>query len=97
MYQITGPQNTKSKHCQFLKKNYFIVFNYSCLHLPPATPLPYSRHSDLPPLLPPLLGFVHVSFIVVPGHPYPLLHIIPSHLPSGYGQIVLNFNKHCQN
>ena len=42
-----------------------------------------------PPHLP--LGFVHVSFIIIP-ETTPLPPIISSRLPSGYCQIVLNFN-----
>ena len=61
---------------------FFLLFKNSCLHLPPTTPRP--SHPSLPPRLPLPLGFVHVSFIVVPGN--------PSHLPSGYSQTVLNFN-----
>ena len=53
------------------------MFNYSCLHLPPTTPPPHPSHPHLPPLLPPYLGFVHLSFIVVPENPSPL----SSHYP----------------
>ena len=52
-----------------------LLFNYSRLHLPPTT-APYNpSHPHLHPLLPPLLGFVHVSFIVVPENlsPFPPL------------------------
>ena len=45
-----------------------------------------------PPLLAPTSGFVHVSFRVVPENPSLFPPIIPSHLPSGYCQIVLNFS-----
>ena len=38
-----------------------LLFSYSCLHLPP-----HPSQTHLPPLLLPHLGFVHVSFIVVP-------------------------------
>ena len=50
----------------FFKKNYFIVQ----LQLSAFTSHPSQTH--LPPLLPqPPLGFVHVSFIVVPENPSP--------------------------
>ena len=42
-----------------------LLFKYSCLHFPLTTPH-HRRHPHLPPLIPPHLGFVHVSFIVVP-------------------------------
>ena len=45
-----------------------LLFKYSCLHLPPTTP-PHPSHPHFPPLLPPPLGFVHVSFIVVSENP----------------------------
>ena len=67
---------------QFL--NYFIVVQ---LQLSAFSPHPSTPPQPNPPpspasILP--LGFVHVSFIVVP--------VIPSPLPSGYRQIILNFN-----
>ena len=65
-----------------------LLFNYSCLGLSTTTLHP----PHLPPLLPPPLGFVHVFYIVVPENPTLLPSIISSHLPSGYCQIVLNFN-----
>ena len=74
----------------FFKKIILLLFNYSCLNFPLTTPSqpqpnpPPSPASTLP------LGFVHVSFIVVPENPPPF--IISSPLPSGYCQIVLNFN-----
>ena len=58
-----------------------LLLNYSCLHLPPTTP-PHPRHAHFPPLLPPLLGFVHVSFIVVPKNPSPLSRILPLSPPT---------------
>ena len=60
----------------------------------------FSSHPSLPPQIspppspvsiPPLV-IVHVSFIVVPVNPSHFPPIIPSPLPSGYCQIVLNFN-----
>ena len=44
-----------------------LLFNYSSL---PTTP-PHPKQTHLPPLLPCSLGFVHVSFIVVPENPSP--------------------------
>ena len=32
---------------------------------------PHPSHPHLPPLIPPALGFVHVSFIVAPENPSP--------------------------
>ena len=44
-----------------------LLFNCGCLHLPPPLPPTPAIPPARPPLLPPhLLGFVHVSFIVVP-------------------------------
>ena len=73
----------------FYFKNYFIVVQLQLSafsphpSIPPQPNPPLSSASTLP------LGFVHVSFIVVPENPSPIL---PSPLPSGYCQIVLNFN-----
>ena len=47
------------------------LFKYSCLHFPPTT-LPHASHPHLPLLIPPPLGFVHVSFIVFPENPSPI-------------------------
>ena len=58
-----------------------------CIFSPPLPPHP--SHPRLPPLIPPCLGFVHVSFIVVPENPSSPPRIIPSHLPDGYCQLVL--------
>ena len=68
-----------------------LLFKYSCLHFPPNTlPRPQSSPPTSPDYTP--HGFVHVSFRVVPENPSPFPPIISSHLPSGYCQIVLNFN-----
>ena len=72
----------------FLKKLFYCcsitVVSISPHQSPPPKPNPPpSGASTLP------LGFVHVSFILVPEKLFPT---IPSHLPSGYCQIVLNFN-----
>ena len=74
------------------KNNYFIVYtifiyNFLSAFFPNHLPLPQPNPPlPLASILPP--GFVHVSLIVVPENPSP--HY-PSHLPSGYCQIVLNF------
>ena len=54
------------------KKNILLLFNYSCLHFLP-TPLPHPSQTHLPPSLASTLplGFVYVSFIVVPENPSP--------------------------
>ena len=54
----------------FLKKIVLLLFNYRCLHFLPTTHS-HPCQTHLPPLLPPLLGFVHVSLIVVPENPSP--------------------------
>ena len=59
-----------------------LLFKYCCLHpLPTFPPIP-AIPTSVPCFHP--LGLVHVSFRIVPENP-------PSHLPSGYCQIVLNF------
>ena len=70
--------------------NYFIVVQ---LQLSVFTPhhFPLPQPNPPPSLASNPLGFVHMSFIVVPENPSPLPPIILSHLPSGYCQIVLNF------
>ena len=75
----------------FFKKLFYCSITVLCMYSPPyLSPTP-AKPSSLP-CFHPLLGFVHVYFIVVPENPFPLFPIIPSHLPSGYCQIVLNFN-----
>ena len=49
-------------------KNYLIVVQVQLSALTP-TPPPNPSHPHLPPLLPPHLGFVHVSIIVVTENP----------------------------
>ena len=75
----------------FVCFNYLIVVRlqlsaFTLYHSPP----PNHLHLPCPVSTPP--RFVHVSFIVVPENPSTLPSIIPSHLPSDYCQIVLNFN-----
>ena len=55
-----------------------------------STPPP--SHPHYPPLILFAFGFVQVRFIEVPENPFPFPLIIPSYLPSGYCQFVLNFN-----
>ena len=67
---------------------FLLLFKYSCLHLPPTIP-PKPHYPHLPPLLLPPLVF---STCPLELFLKTLPPIIPSHLPSGYCQIVLNFN-----
>ena len=71
---------------------YFIVVHvqlsaFSPHHSPPPQPSPPPSPDSTP-----RLSFVHVSFIVVPENPFPLFPPLSSYLPSGYCQIILNFN-----
>ena len=47
---------------------FLLLFKYSCLHFPPTT-LTNPSHPHSPPLILPLFGFAHVSFIHVPENP----------------------------
>ena len=71
----------------------FIVIQIQLSPFPPTTPLHHSQ-THFPPLILRPFGFVHVFFIHVPKNPsfFPPSPIIPSQLPSGYCQFVLNFN-----
>ena len=62
----------------------FSAFPHHPSPLPQASPLPS-------PVYIPLV-IVHVSFIVVPINPSPFSPITPSPLPSGYCQLIPNFN-----
>ena len=85
--------------CQKIVQNRFILllfllllFKYSFLHLPPSPPHhPSPPHTSFPCFYPPLV-IVHESFIIVPMNLSPFSPIIPSPLPSGHCQPVLNFN-----
>ena len=77
---------------------YFLKLFYCCSSTVVCiTPDHFPRnpsHPHRPPLLPPTLGFVCVSFIVVPENPSllsPPLPLSPPH-PCGYCYNVLNFN-----
>ena len=50
--------------------NYFTVVQVQLSAFTPTTP-PHPSHPHLPPLIPLPLGFVHVSFIIVPENPSP--------------------------
>ena len=68
---------------------FFIVVQGQLSPFSPTSP--YPSHPHLPPSILPSFGFVQVSFIHVPDNTSPFPPIIPSHLPSGYCQFVLNF------
>ena len=58
----------------------FIILQVQLSAFSHMTP-PYPRHAHHPPLIPPHLGFGHVSFIVVPEIPSSFPPIILPHLP----------------
>ena len=59
----------------------------------PPTLSHHPSPSHLPPLFPPPLVIVHVSFIIVPANPSPFSPVIPSPLLSHhFQQPVLNFS-----
>ena len=85
--QVPGYSSEPKKDLSFFFPNYFIVAQlqlsaFSPHPSPPSPPNP-------PPSLAFPLGFVRVSFIVVPENPSPHCPFPPS---SGYCQIVLNIN-----
>ena len=67
------------------------MFKYSCLHFPPPIPptpaIPTSHPWSHPHLV---LSMCPLYLFLKTLPPFPT--IIPSHLPSGYCQFVLNFN-----
>ena len=68
------------------------MFKYHCLHFLTTT-FPPPTHIYLTPSILPPFGFVHESFIHVHLWPFPFFPtLLPSSLPSGYRQFVLNFN-----
>ena len=69
----------------------FIVVQVQMSPFPPHHS-PHPSYPYFPPLILTPFGFVYVYFIHVPDNPSPFPPIIPSHLPSGYCQFVLNFN-----
>ena len=77
---------------------FFPLFLFYCCSstvvcLSPPHLYPHPSHPHLPPLIPPIFGFVHVSFRVIPENPFPFLPHYPLPLPSsGYCPFVLNFN-----
>ena len=76
-------------------ERFFFNFIVVQVQLSAFSPHHSPRPQPSPPASPdstPHLGYVHVSFIPVPENPSPFSPIISSHLPSGYCQIVLNFN-----
>ena len=56
---------------------FLLLFKYSCLHFPTIT-FPCPTRPYHPPSIHPPIGFVHGSFIHVPGWPFP---IFPSYPP----------------
>ena len=78
----TKKENHKVKLQFGFKKIILLLFKYTCLHLPPLTTHPHPlSHPHLPPLIPLPLGFVHVSFIVVPENPSLLPPLSPPTSP----------------
>ena len=78
----------------FVKLFFFKIFFYCCsITVVSIFPLPLSLTPPTPTSHPHSFGFVHGSFIHVPGW---LFHFFPSlllsSLPSGYCQLVLYFN-----
>ena len=79
---------------RFLQQLFFYIFllsfKYSCLHLSPHHS-PHPSHPHLPPsILPPLflsMCPLYMFLKTLPSFP----RFIPSHLPFGYCQFVLNF------
>ena len=68
---LLGCQVTQMLHkLFFFFLNYFIVVQLQLSSFLPPTPS-HPSQTHLPPLLQPPLGFVHVSFIVVPENPSP--------------------------
>ena len=99
---LTGNHNTVVCVYQFLivcfshlfislhfLKIILLLFNYSCLHFL-HTPLPHPNQTHLPPLLPPS-GLV-LSTCPLQQFLKTLLPTVLSAIPSGYCQIILNFN-----
>ena len=66
--------------CVIFVTFFLLLCKYSCFHFPTITP-PYPSHPHFPPLILPLFGFVHVSFIYVPENPSPLLPLSPPTCP----------------
>ena len=75
----------------FIFFNIFVSFKYSFLPFP-STPLHDPNPPHLPPLFPTPLVIVQVSFVIVPVNLSSFSPIIPSPLPSGHCQPVLNFS-----
>ena len=69
---------------------FLLLCKYSCLHfpppLPPTPPIPTSHPWSYP------LWFCPCVLYTCSWKPFPFPPVIPSHLPSGYCQFVLNFS-----
>ena len=76
---------------RYIASSFSCLFKYSFLPFPPTPPHHFSPPYLPPPFSPPLV-IVHMSFIIVPVNPSPFSPIIPSPLPSGHCQPVLNFS-----
>ena len=75
LFDLTPPTNRLAAMSSFFVvflKNYFIVIQVQLSTFTAHHSLPHPSHPHLPPLIPLPLGFVHVSFIVVPEIPSPL-------------------------
>ena len=75
--------------CFLFFKKFLLLFNYTCLYFLPIPP-PYHSQTHLPPPPPPsplILSMCPLQQLLETPLP-----TIPSPLPSGYCQIVLNFN-----
>ena len=72
----------------FIFKIILLLFNYSCLHLPP-TSSPHPSQTHLPPLIPHPAWLCPCVLYSCSWKSFPHLS---SHLPSGYCQFVLNFD-----
>ena len=76
----------------FLSLSFFIVVQVQLSPFFPY-PSPPTTQPHLPPLILPLFGFVHESFIHVPWWPFPFFPLLsPFPFPSGYCPFVLYFN-----
>ena len=77
----------------FFSCNIFCYFKFYCCSSTVLCLFPQPQTSHLPPISTvPSPAIVHVSFIIVPTNPSPFSPVIPSPVPSGHCQSVLNFS-----